>query len=247
MQASQTPTSPNVHFTFPYHKTQCQRLWSLCLMYSYKVTWRYTIELPWTEWVSCTWTQNAAGYISMHSWLHSNVQLNHKYWYHISKLHRRQKTLVIKQYDVVSLSSVQMICDREMLKELTCIPPGLSSLHVTGCSLACRSLWERKRGSREGEREQSINLFNLWGQYFIYEWKAFVLNKIFCHEKMLDYAYNWQLWKENTDVSKTAKILSDCHRTNATGETKIKFHTGSEPDLRLCVPMSPYMAVNAQW
>ena len=35
-----------------------------------------------------------------------------------------------------------------------------------------------------------------------------VLSAIFCHEKMLDYAYNWQLWKENTDVFKTAKILS---------------------------------------
>ena len=35
-----------------------------------------------------------------------------------------------------------------------------------------------------------------------------VLSAIFCHEKMLEYAYNWQLWKENTDVFKTAKILS---------------------------------------
>ena len=38
--------------------------------------------------------------------------------------------------------------------------------------------------------------------------KVPVLSAIFCHEKMLDYAYNCQLWKENTDVFITAKILS---------------------------------------
>jgi hypothetical protein len=39
-------------------------------------------------------------------------------------------------------------------------------------------------------------------------------------------------------------IVCECHRTNATGETKMKLQTGSDPDLRRCVPMSPYMAVN---
>jgi hypothetical protein len=42
-------------------------------------------------------------------------------------------------------------------------------------------------------------------------------------------------------------IVCECHRTNATGETKMKFHAGSETDFEwACVPMSPYMAVNAQ-
>jgi hypothetical protein len=31
---------------------------------------------------------------------------------------------------------------------------------------------------------------------------------ILSQKKMLDYAYNCQLWKENTDVFKAAKILS---------------------------------------
>jgi hypothetical protein len=46
-------------------------------------------------------------------------------------------------------------------------------------------------------------VFSFWG-----EKNVPVLNRIFCQDKMLEYAYNWQLWIENTNLSKTVKILS---------------------------------------
>ena len=51
------------------------------------------------------------------------------------------------------------------------------------------------------------------------EKKVPVLNRIFCQDKMLEYAYNWQLRIENTKVSKTVKnIVCEYNRTDIAGE-----------------------------
>jgi hypothetical protein len=41
------------------------------------------------------------------------------------------------------------------------------------------------------KRLTQVNLLNLWGRYFIIGLKNVpVLRAVFCHKKMLDYAYN---------------------------------------------------------
>ena len=101
--------------------------------------------------------------------------------------------------------------------------------------------------TRQTEHQHTITLM-LWlgGSILIFgEKKNPVVNGIFCQDKMLEYAYNWQLRIENTNVSKTVKILSEYNRTDVAGESLRKIQSGSDSSFEsaafLCVPIEQWM------